>query len=76
MEITLQHPLGEYIVLAGHKRETRHLTVSVYTVKGEFVRRTQLNEELSWLGGITVTMEGHIALVFEETYSNCKVIVI
>ena len=73
---TACHPLGEYIVLAGHKRETRHLTVSVYTVKGEFVRRTELNEELSWLGGITVTMEGHIALVFEETYSNCKVIVI
>ena len=70
------HPLGEYIVLAGHKRETRHLTVSVYTVKGEFVRKTQMNEELSWLGGITVTIEGHIALVFEETYSNCKVIVI
>ena len=56
------HPASDHVVLAGHERETRRLTLAIYTVNGEFVRRIQLDEKVGLLGGITVTVEGHIAV--------------
>ena len=63
------HPAGSHFVLAGRDREANCLKVSIYSKEGEFVRRIQLDEEMvHWLGGVTVTMEGHIAVV--ETHKD------
>ena len=60
------HPASEHFVLAGNERETDRLTLAIYTVNGEFVRRIQLNEKVPLydIGGITVTVEGHIAVAY------------
>ena len=57
------HPASaDHVVLAGYERETRRLTLAIYTVNGEFVRRIQLDEKVGFLDGITVTVQGHIAV--------------
>lgn len=56
---------GEHVVIAGYNEEDGIVTVEIYTVDGKFVRRIQLRDEYGfWLNGITVTMEGHIAVFF------------
>ena len=55
---------ADHVVLAGYDRETCRLTLAIYTVNGEFVRRIQLDEEVWYVYGITVTVEGHIAVAF------------
>ena len=67
------HPASDHVILAGHERETDRLTLAIYTVNGEFVRRIQLNEEGS-VNGITVNMEGHIAVAFQiqDKHGNGK----
>ena len=67
------HPASDHVVLAGYERETRRLTLAIYTVNGEFVRRIQLNEEGS-VNGITVNVEGHIAVAFQiqDKHGNGK----
>ena len=67
------HPASDHVVLAGHERETDRLTLAIYTVNGEFVRRIQLNEEGS-VNGITVNVEGHIAVAFQiqDKHGNGK----
>ena len=39
------HPASDHIVLAGEERETRRLTLAIYTVNGEFVSRIQMDEK-------------------------------
>ena len=56
------HPTSEHVVLAGEERERGRLTLAVYTVNGEFVRRIQLDEEVDYVIKITVTVEGPIAV--------------
>ena len=83
------HPASaDHVVLEGGERETGRLTLAIYTVNGEFVRRIQLDEVvLSVRGmsvlsvtGITVTVEGHIAVALQViTYEYiiiAKVIVV
>ena len=65
------HPASDHVVLAGHERETDRLTLAIYTVNGEFVRRIQLDEKVRFVYGITVTVECHIAVAYDE-----KVIVV
>ena len=60
------HPASEHFVLAGNERETDRLTLAIYTVNGEFVRRIQLDEVVWSLNGITVTVEGHIAVALQD----------
>ena len=60
------HPASEHFVLAGNERETDRLTLAIYTVNGEFVRRIQLDEKVCFVYGITVTVEGHIAVAYDE----------
>ena len=61
------HPASDHVVLAGHERETRRLTLAIYTVNGEFVRRIQLDEKVDYnVLGITVTVEGHIAVALQD----------
>ena len=84
------HPASaDHVVLAGHERETRRLTLAIYTVNGEFVRRIQL-DEVVWSYGaygitvrgiiITVTVQGHIAValqaITDEDTLQAKVIVV
>ena len=59
------HPASDHVVLARLERETRRLTLAIYTVNGEFVRRIQLDEEVKYVRGITVTVEGHIAVALQ-----------
>ena len=76
------HPgSADHVVLAGHERETRRLTLAIYTVNGEFVRRIQLDEKVWYrVYGITVTVEGHIAValqvITDEDTRQGKVIVV
>ena len=70
------HPTSDHVVLAGLERETGCLTLAIYTVNGEFVRRIQLDEEVDYVNGMTVTMEGHIAVAFKDMDGKGKVIVI
>ena len=79
------HPASDHVVLAGHERETNRLTLAIYTVNGEFVRRIQLDEKGCVNGririrGITVTVEGHIAValqaITDEATLQAKVIVV
>ncbi|CAH3134280.1 unnamed protein product [Porites lobata] len=69
------HPASaDDVVLAGYERETNRLTLAIYTVNGEFVRRIQLDEVVSLrsyfrgirVRGITVTVEGHIAVALQD----------
>ena len=70
------HPSGEYVVVAGLERGTRHLSVAIYTKDGEFVRRIKLHEEeFHDVRGIAVSMEGHIA-VAADVSNKSKVIVL
>ena len=73
------HPSGEFVVVAGWERRTKHLCVAIYTKDGEFVRKIVVTEEneYSFIFGITVSMEGHIAVVVTDDYKiKCKVIVL
>ena len=60
------HPARDHVVLAGEERETDRLTLVIYTVNGEFVRRIQLDEKVRFVYGITVTVEGHIAVALQD----------
>ena len=60
------HQASGHVVLAGQERETDRLTLAIYTVNGEFVRRIQLDEVVWSLNGITVTVEGHIAVALQD----------
>ena len=67
------HPSGEYVVVAGLEGGTDHPSVATYTKDGEFVRRIKLHgKEFLFVTGITVSMEGHIAVAADVS----KVIVL
>ena len=78
------HPGSDHFVLAGEDRGTNRLTLAIYSFSGEFVRRIQLDEKVRHflLGGgecvfgITVTVEGHIAVAFKDKHNKGKVIVV
>ena len=71
------HPASaDHVVLACYERETRRLTLAIYTVNGEFVRRIQLDEVVRSVRGITVTVEGHIAVAVAVPGRIEKVIVV
>ena len=73
------HPASDHVVLAGRERETRRLTLAIYTVNFECVRRIQLDED-GRVPGITVTVEGFIAVALHayiDKYTvQAKVIVV
>ena len=70
------HPARDHVVLAGNERGTRRQTLAIYTVNGEFVRRIQLDEIVSFVNGITMTVEGHIAVALRAITDKGKVIVV
>ena len=69
------HPASDHVVLAGHERGTHRLTLAIYTINGELVRRIQRDEKGRVNGiHVTVTVEGHIAVAYNSP--NSKVIVV
>ena len=69
------HPAGEHVVVAGLDQGTVFLLVAVYTKDGEFVRRIQPSvEEFDLCLGVTVTMDGRIAVAAGRP-DNSKVLV-
>ena len=71
------HPASKHFVVAGNERETHRLTLAIYTVNGKFVRRIQLDEELfNVVDGITVTVDGRIALAVQDKHCNGKITVV
>ncbi|KAM7436389.1 hypothetical protein ABFA07_013816 [Porites harrisoni] len=70
------HPASDdHVVLAGREKETATVTLAICTVNGEFVRRIQL-DEVRLVYGITVTVESHIGVAFEDKHHTVKVIVV
>ena len=56
---------GEHVVIAGYNC-VGIITVELYTVDGKLVRRILLsNKRKLFFDGITVTMEGHIAVFID-----------
>ena len=54
---------GEHVVMAGYNEEDGIITVEIYTVDVKLVRRILLRGQPGlFFDGITVTMEGHIAV--------------
>ena len=72
------YPSGEFVVVAGCELATMHPCVAICTKDGEYVRRIILNERVGYLGikGITVSMEGHIAVAVQDHSDNGRVIVL
>ena len=71
------HPAIDHVVLGVREQETDRLTLAIYTVNGEFVRRIQLDEVVWYLKGIAMTVEGHIAVAFgDKSIGKEKVIVV
>ena len=71
------HPSSENVVVARWERRTNHVSVAIYTKDGEFVRRIELHEEkIRSIRGITLSMEGHIAVAVCGVSGNGKVIVL
>ena len=67
---------GEHVVIAGSNYGGGIITVELYTVDGKLVRRILLRKKHRlFLDGITVTMEGHIAVCFHPKDGNGKVVV-
>ena len=54
---------GEHVVMAGYNQDDGIITVEIYTVDGKLVRRILLGGP--FFDRITVTMEGHIAVLFD-----------
>ena len=68
---------AEHVILAGHEEGTGRTTLAIHTVNGEFVRRIQLGKATKYLiWGITVTVEGHIAVGFTDENYRRKVTLI
>ena len=67
---------GEHVVIAGCNFEDGIMTVELYTVDGKLVRRILLRKKRRLVfDGITVTMEGQIAVCFHPYGCNGKVVV-
>ena len=70
------HSSREFVVVAGWEQGTNHPCVAIYTKDGEFVRRIVVTEKKNfYITGITVSMEGHIAVAIRDVSRNGKVIV-
>ena len=69
------HQASENVVVASAEPQKERLHIEIYTKDGEFVHSTHIHEErIEYLRGITVTLEGSIALVLKEKY-NYKILV-
>ena len=59
---------SENVVVACAKPDKEHLHIEIYTNDGKFVRSTHIHEEgIEYLRRITVTFEGRIALLLNNS---------
>jgi len=74
---TTFHQTSKHVVVAGIERgKDRHISILIYTKDGEFVRDIEYNEEdIVYLRGVTVTIDGRIAVVYRDRL-NFKVLVV
>ncbi|KAL9967062.1 hypothetical protein ACROYT_G025225 [Oculina patagonica] len=64
------HRASEHVVIAYADPGKQCLHLELYTKDGEFVRSTQIHEDgIEYLRGITMTMEGGIAIVLRDSHS-------
>jgi len=69
------HRGSESVVIAAKGKDLLH--VEIFTKDGDFVRSTQIHEEgIRYVAGLTVTMDGKIAVLLGDTDRNGKVLVI
>ena len=80
------HPTGEFLVVACFKQETGLLRLTIYTMKGDPVRKILsplvVTNQPGWLDegelaltGITVTLQGHIVVALRDKLSGGNVFV-
>ena len=71
------HQASEHVVIAGEDGSTGLLHVEIFTKDGKFVSNTQIHEEqVLFIGGMTVTKDGRIAVLLREIDFIFKVLVI
>jgi len=74
------HRGSEHVVIAGKEGnlfDPDLLHVEIFTKDGDFVRSTQIHEErIDFIVGMTVTMDGRIAVLLKDTDRKGKVLVI
>ena len=73
------HRESEHIVIADVEVGNDRLHVQIYTKDGEVLRSTQIHFESiisSYLKGMTVTTEGHIAVLCQVNHIEFKVLVV
>ena len=73
------HPTAKNLVVACFKQETGLLRLTIYTMKGDPVRKILsplvVTNQSGWLTGITVTLQGHIAVALRDNLSGGNVFV-
>ena len=70
------HPAEEHVVIAIKELGRLDVSLAVYNKDGEFVRSTKLEDRDIMLEGVTVTVEGHIAVAAANLYRNGNVIIV
>ena len=70
------HPAGQHVVIAIKELGRLDVSLAVYNKDGEFVRSTKLEDRDIMLEGVTVTVEGHIAVAAANLYRNGNVIIV
>ena len=71
------HQLTEHVVIAGEKEEESVVVVEIFTKDGEFVRSSQIHEErIKDIQGLTMSRDGRIAVLLEDTDLKRKVLVL
>ena len=69
------HSTGQHIVLAAKERKTDRLALAMYTVDGEFEQRILL-EWIRFINGISVTLEGYIAVACNDMPENEGIVIV
>ena len=71
------HPADERVLVAGKELDTCRPRVAIFTKDGDLVRSIVLDDKrMECLVGITVTMEGHVAVAVRDEHNNGKVIIL
>lgn len=69
------HSTGQHIVLAAKERKTDRLALAMYTGDGEFEQRILL-EWIQFINGISVTLEGYIAVACNDMPENEGIVIV
>lgn len=70
------HPAGEHMVFAGYQRGKDRMCLAIYTKDGEFERTVNVDEGIRVISGVTVSVDGRIAVSFTDHNGSRKVIVL